>query len=59
MTELDYLREEESRLIDEIVRLRKQVYVLRQVLLQVVADPGTERVWQLAAYGLRELGDTV
>lgn len=57
MTELDYLRQEESRLIDEIVRLRKQVYVMRDVLHRIVAEPGSELVWLLASYGLKETGE--
>jgi hypothetical protein len=57
VTELDYLRQEESRLIDEIVRLRKQVYVMRDVLHRIVAEPGSELVWLLASYGLKETGE--
>ena len=57
MSELDYLRQEESRLIDEIVRLRKQVYVMRDVLALIASEPGNEMVWMLAMYGLKEAGE--
>ena len=57
MTELDYLREEERKLVDEIVRLRKQVYVMRDVLTRIAAEPGNEMVWTLAVYGLKETGE--
>ncbi len=57
MSELDYLRQEESRLIDEIVRLRKQVYVMRDVLARIASEPGNEMVWTLAMYGLKETGE--
>ncbi len=54
---MDYLRQEESRLIDEIVRLRKQVYVMRDVLARIASEPGNEMVWTLAMYGLKETGE--
>lgn len=53
MGEIDYLRAEESRLVDEVLELRRRLALIKDILAQIARETNCDRITVLAKSGMK------